>query len=95
MYPEIPGRAKLVLGSPLFSKVTIHRTGGDIVVKANGAATNSPYVESVKVNGQTWTKTWLPESFVEHGGTIDSELSASPNGNWGTAAEDAPPSFEP
>lgn len=95
MYPEIPGRAELVFGSPLFPKITIHRTGGDIVVTANGAATNSPYVQSVKVNGQNWTKTWLPESFVERGGTIDFELSASPNKSWGTAAEDTPPSFEP
>jgi predicted alpha-1,2-mannosidase len=95
MYPEIPGRAELVLGSPLFSKITIHRAGGDIVVTANGAATNSPYVQSVQVNGQTSTKTWLPESFVEHGGTIKFGLSASPNKGWGTAAEDTPPSFEP
>ena len=95
MYPEIPGRAELVLGSPLFSKITVHRTGGDIVIDANGAATNSPYVQSVKVNGKNWTKTWLPENFVEHGGTIDFELSASPNKGWGTAVEDSPPSFEP
>jgi predicted alpha-1,2-mannosidase len=95
MYPEIPGRAELVLGSPLFSKIAIHRSGGDIVVKANGAATNSPYVQSVHVNERAWTKTWLPESFVEHGGTIDFELSTSPNKSWGTAAEDTPPSFEP
>lgn len=95
MYPEIPGRAELVLGSPLFPKVLIHRDGGDILVKASGAATNSPYVRSVEVNGENWTKTWLPESFVEKGGTIQFDLSASPNQNWGTGAEDAPPSFEP
>jgi len=95
MYPEIPGRAELVLGSPLFSKIAIHRTGGDIVVRAHGAATESPYVRSVKVNGEAWTKTWLPESFVEHGGTIEFDLGASPDKNWGTAPKDAPPSFEP
>ncbi len=95
IYPEIPGRAELVLGSPLFSKITIRRTGGDIVVNANGAATNSPYVQSIKLDGQTQTKTWLPESFIERGGMIDFELGASPNKSWGTATEDAPPSFEP
>lgn len=95
MYPEIPGRAELVLGSPLFSKILIHRPSGDILVRASGAATDSPYVQNVKVNGQVWTKTWLPQSFVEHGGTIEFELSASPNKSWGIEAEDAPPSFEP
>lgn len=95
MYPEIPGRAELVLGSPLFSRILIHRTQGDIEVNASGAATNSPYVRSLKVSGENSTKTWLPESFVEHGGKLEYELSASPDKSWGTRPDDAPPSFEP
>jgi predicted alpha-1,2-mannosidase len=95
MYPEIPGRAELVLGSPLFREISIHRPAGDIVIKASGAATNSPYVQSLKVNGENSTKTWLPESFVERGGTLEYELSATPDKSWGTETEDAPPSFEP
>lgn len=95
IYPEIPGRAELVLGSPLFSRVTIRRQQGDIVVSANGADTNAPYVRGLKVNGKTSARTWLPESFVEHGGTLDFELSGSADKTWGTAPEDAPPSFEP
>lgn len=95
MYPEIPGRAELVLGSPLYSEIFIHRTFGDIVVKASGAARDAPYIRSLKVNGKNSTKTWLPESFVEHGGMIEYELSASPNKTWGIDANDAPPSFEP
>jgi len=95
MYPEIPGRAELVLGSPLFSKARILRPEGNIVIRAHGAATNSPYVQSLKVNGQNSTQTWLPESFVEHGGTVNFELSASPNKTWGTRLDDVPPSFEP
>ncbi|TCK72815.1 GH92 family glycosyl hydrolase [Acidipila rosea] len=95
MYPEIPGRAELILGSPLFSEILIHRPNRDIIVKASGADTNSPYVRSMKINGELSTKTWLPESFVERGGTIEFELSASPDKSWGIRAEDVPPSFEP
>ncbi|MBW4026222.1 MAG: glycoside hydrolase family 92 protein [Acidobacteria bacterium] len=95
MYPEIPGRAELILGSPLFSEILIHRPNRDIIVKASGADTNSPYVRSMKINGELSTKTWLPESFVERGGTIEFELSPSPDKSWGIRAEDAPPSFEP
>lgn len=94
MYPEIPGRAELVLGSPLFSAIYIRRPAGDIVVKASGAGTNAPYVQSVKVNGEKTAKTWLPENFAEHGGTLELDLSAIPNKEWGISAEDAPPSFE-
>ncbi len=95
MYPEIPGRAELVLGSPLFTAIHIRRPAGDIVVKARNAGTNAPYVQSLKVNGKTTTKTWLPERFVDHGGTLEFELGATPNKQWGTSAKDAPPSFEP
>jgi predicted alpha-1,2-mannosidase len=95
MYPEIPGRAELVLGSPLFKSIHIRRAAGDITIKAPGAATNAPYVQSLKLNGKSTTKTWLPESFIEHGGTVDFEMSTSPNKQWGIGAQDAPPSFEP
>ncbi len=76
MYPEIPGRAELVLGSPLFTEIHIRHSHGDIVIKAGGAAPDAPYVQSVKVNGTNSNRTWLPESFVERGGTIEYELSA-------------------
>ena len=95
MYPEIPGRAELVLGSPLFTQISIRRPAGNIVINANGAATGSPYIQSLKVNGNDSTKTWLPETFIEHGGTLDYQLSASPDKTWGTHPDDAPPSFEP
>ncbi len=95
MYPEIPGRAELVLGSPLFMSIHIRRPAGDIVIKAPNAATNAPYVQSVKVNGNATTKTWLPEQFVAHGGTLDFDLGTTPNKDWGTGAADAPPSFQP
>jgi predicted alpha-1,2-mannosidase len=94
MYPAIPGRAELVLNSPLFEQVTITRpNGGPIVVKAPGASANTPYVTGVKVDGKASARTWLPESFATGGGTVEFGLSASPDSTWGTAPADAPPSF--
>ena len=95
MYPEIPGRAELVLGSPLFTTIRIRRAAGDIVVKAHGAGTKAPYIQGLKVNGESTNKTWLAESFVLGGGTLEFELSATADKRWGTGTEDAPPSFEP
>lgn len=95
MYPEIPGRAELVLGSPLFPEIHIHRPTRDMVIKSNGAATDAPYVHDLKVNGKSTSKTWLPESFLENGGTLDFVLSSAPDKQWGTGANDAPPSFAP
>jgi predicted alpha-1,2-mannosidase len=93
MYPEIPGRAELVLGSPLFARVTLHRKDGDVQILRIGEKSESPYVRGVKVNGQRSSKTWLPESFAEHGGRVEFEVSPSPDKTWGTRPDDAPPSF--
>lgn len=95
MYPEIPGRAELVLGSPLFPEIRIHRPSGDIVIKATGASAATPYVQSLRVNGQEWNKPWLPESFVGNGGTLEYTLSSTPNAAWGSDPAAAPPSFAP
>jgi predicted alpha-1,2-mannosidase len=94
MYPEIPGRAEFTLTAPLFSKVVLTRpTGQKITINAPGAATAVPYVTGLKVNGQPSTRPWLPESFINNGGTLDYTLSATPDTTWGSAPADAPPSF--
>jgi predicted alpha-1,2-mannosidase len=94
LYPMIPGRAELVLNSPLFTSVTITRpTGAKLTINAPAAATGSPYVTGLRVNGVTTTRTWLPESFVANGGTVDFALSATPDPSWGSGAADSPPSF--
>jgi predicted alpha-1,2-mannosidase len=93
-YPEIPGRAELVLGSPLFSRIVIHRPDGDITIRAPGAAADKPYVSGLRVNGKSTTKTWLPEFFAAHGGVLDFVLSETPNKSFGSHDDDQPPSFE-
>jgi putative alpha-1,2-mannosidase len=95
MYPAIPGRAELLLGSPLFPKTVIHRSGGDVVIEASGAASNHPYVQSLMVDGKPWQKPWLPASFAQHGGTLQFTLGARPDTHWGSDLGDAPPSFPP
>jgi predicted alpha-1,2-mannosidase len=94
MYPVIPGRAELVLNSPLFTQVVVSRPGGaTLTINAPAASTSTPYVTALKVNGVSTTRTWLPESFVNTGGTVDFTLTGTPDVNWGSGSADAPPSF--
>ncbi|MER6028472.1 GH92 family glycosyl hydrolase [Streptomyces sp. NPDC001851] len=94
MYPQVPARAELVLASPLFPAVTVHRDGGrSMRIHAPGADADTPYVHALKVNGVSSSRAWLPESFVREGGTLDYTLSDTPDTAWGAAAGDAPPSF--
>jgi predicted alpha-1,2-mannosidase len=95
MYPEVPGRADLVLASPQFPAITITRGNGvRIDITAPNASDSVKYVQSLAVGGVASNRAWLPESFVNSGGTLAYTLGASPNTAWGSAAADAPPSFD-
>lgn len=95
MYPEIPGRAELLLGSPLFPHAVVHGSGGDVVIDAPGASSAMPYVTALRVDGKSYDRPWLSPSLVEHGGHLQFELSATPNTQWGSAVDSTPPSFPP
>ncbi|KAA2252120.1 glycoside hydrolase family 92 protein [Solihabitans fulvus] len=94
LYPEAPGRAELALASPRFPSISINRGGATITINAPGASDTNRYVQGLNVNGQATTKPWLTEDFVKAGGTLDYSLGSTANTSWGTAAADAPPSFD-
>jgi predicted alpha-1,2-mannosidase len=92
-YPENPGSSEVVLGSPLFQDIVFHLgNGGTITENAPDAADNAPYVQSLTVNGTSWTRTYLSSSVFTKGGTLDWTLATWPSTTWGAAAKDAPPS---
>ncbi|HWL87141.1 MAG TPA: GH92 family glycosyl hydrolase, partial [Polyangiaceae bacterium] len=96
LYPQYPGRAELLLSSPLFTSAVVHRgNGATIVIRAPKAATDVRYVQSLTVDGRVSTRPWLRESFVRAGGQLDFDLSTAPNAAWGAAPSDVPPSFPP
>ncbi|WP_109126561.1 GH92 family glycosyl hydrolase [Dyella sp. C11] len=95
MYPAIPGRGELVLGSPLFTHAVVHRAQGDVDIAAPQATTQSPFVHGLMVNGHAHDAPWLPASFAEHGGHLEFTLSAQPDTTWGSDLAKAPPSFPP
>ncbi|MDP2957042.1 MAG: GH92 family glycosyl hydrolase [Longimicrobiales bacterium] len=93
LYPGTPGRAELLLTSPLFPHVEIRRPGGvTIEVEAPGAEA-LPYVRRLWVDGRASTRSWLPESFVREGGRLRFELGTTPGEEWGRGRGNVPPSF--
>lgn len=95
LYPLYPGRADLVVGSPLFRDIRIDRAQGPIHIVATGAAAGAPYIRSLSVNGLVTSKPWLSEDFVRHGGELRFSLSPTPDEAWGVNPNDAPPSYGP
>ena len=95
MYPLYPGRAEVVLGSPLFARAVVDRPGGRVTIVAENAGMDAPYISAMSVNGVVNTKAWLPSSFAMAGGTLSYTLSRTPEKNWGASPSDVPPSFGP
>ena len=94
LYPEIPGRAELVLSSPTFPSIIVHRQAGkDIHILASAASPTHIYIQSLTLNNRPHSQTFLPESFALQGGTLRFTLSDNPHQTWGTHPGDAPPSF--
>ena len=88
LFPQSPGRAELLLGSPIFTRVVIERSNG--VRLAITGNTTGTYVQDVRVNGSVRRASWLPESFLQRGGTVVFTLGDAPNTTWATTARDLP-----
>ncbi|MBD8898201.1 GH92 family glycosyl hydrolase [Rhodanobacter sp. DHG33] len=95
LYPEIPGSADLVVGSPLFDHAVVRGSGGDVVIDAPGASATMPYVHALEVDGKPYARPWLPATFVAHGGQLHFSLQEMPDQAWGSDLHAAPPSFPP
>jgi predicted alpha-1,2-mannosidase len=94
IYPENLGTTDVTLNAPLFTQVLIHLDNGNtITINAPQASNSNYYIQSLKVNGSSSTKTWLPGSIFTTGGTVDFTLGANPS-SWGSGANDAPPSYD-
>jgi putative alpha-1,2-mannosidase len=94
IYPELPGADILVIGSPLFQKAVVHLRDGDVTITAEGSADDAPYVQNLKVNGKTCNKPWIRFTDISNGGTMEYDLGNSPDIKWGSATDDAPPSYQ-
>lgn len=92
-YPLVMGSGEYAIGSPLFKKATVHlENGHDLVVKAPKNSAKNVYVQGLKVNGRTWTRSSLPHSLLEKGGVLDFDMGSKPS-SWGTGKDAAPMSI--
>ena len=93
LYPEIPGVGGFVIGSPLFTSMTVDLPSGHTLqIDAPQAADGQPYVQSLELDGNLTSSLWLPWDAVQNGATLDFALGSSPS-SWGSSPQDAPPSF--
>lgn len=95
MYPLRMGAPEYVIGSPLFTHASVQLPNGrTLTVNAPQNSPRNVYVQSLKVNGKPWRKTWLPHADIAEGATLDFVMGPRPS-RWGTDGDAAPPSLTP
>jgi len=92
-YPVTPGIPVYTIGSPVFNEMSIKLSNGKIftLTARNNSETNK-YIQSAKLNGQTWDKPWFSHDDVIKGGKLELVMGELPNKTWGSKITDAPPS---
>lgn len=92
IYPLQVGSAEWAVGSPKFTKATVHRKQGDIVVNAPNNSERNIYVQKLSVNGEGHPDVSIPHSKLAGATTIDFAMGATPS-DYGTKPNAAPPSL--
>ncbi len=95
-YPFCPGSPNYLIGSPLFVETVLHLPGGkSFTVRARGNNAANRYIQSARLNGESFTRTWLSHATIAAGGVLEFEMGPEPNRKWGSGPADAPPNEFP
>lgn len=93
-YPVCPGTDEYVLGAPLFKKATLHfENGNSLVIDAANNNSENMYIESLRLDGNAYTKNYLKHGDLLKGGVLKFDMGSKPNLQRGTQVEDYPYSF--
>ncbi|MFH9552659.1 GH92 family glycosyl hydrolase [Streptomyces sp. NPDC017435] len=92
-YPLVMGSGEYAVGSPLFTKATVHlENGRDLVVRAPRNSARNVYVQGLRVNGRAWTSTSLPHTLLAKGGVLEFDMGPRPSA-WGSGKNAGPVSI--
>jgi predicted alpha-1,2-mannosidase len=93
-YPVDPSSPDYILGSPIFSRSVIHMGNGkDFTIVARNNSSRNIYIQSATLNGKPWNKPWFSHADIAKGATLVLTMGPTPNQNWGSAPDAAPPSM--
>ena len=89
-YPVAPVTGQYVIGSPLFEKVEISLTNGNILeLNSEGNSPKNYYIREVSLNGNKYEKNWFSHLDLKKGAKIDFRMQNIPS-YWGTAESNVP-----
>ena len=84
IYAVTPGMDYFVIGSPLFAKATINlENGKKFVITASNNGLKNPYIQSARLNGAPYYKTYLNYADIINGGELCFTMGEKPNKEYG------------
>lgn len=90
-YPVNPANGVYAIGSPILPKVELMMPNGKtFTVVTQNAHKENCYIQSVKLNGKSYDKTYLTQTDLENGGVLEFKMGNKPNKNWGVKTADYP-----
>ncbi|KAI1387827.1 glycoside hydrolase family 92 protein [Hypoxylon trugodes] len=95
-YP-VAGQDVYLLTAPFFREVSLQTPSGKPATLRNIGGFDAPrykniYIQSAKLNGEPYNKSWITHEFFLKGGTLEFVLGSTES-EWGTKDEDLPPSL--
>ncbi|WP_133063350.1 GH92 family glycosyl hydrolase, partial [Sedimentisphaera salicampi] len=90
-YPVCPGSGEFVIGSPIFEEAEMKlENGNTFTVEAEDNCKDNIYIETARLNGKPYSKTYLNYEDIQNGGRVSFDMSDKPNKDWGDDPSDAP-----
>ena len=78
-YPVNPVSGRYEIGTPLFPEIKLHLANGKtFTVFAPNVNKENIYIQSIKVDGQPYDKTYLTHEQIMSGATVEFEMSNTP-----------------
>ena len=95
-YSVCPGSGVYILGSPMFSRATIHLdkqfySGRVFEIVARNQSPDHLYIQSALLNGKPLSRAWLRHGEIAAGGRLEVDLGPEPNVNWAIEKTNRPP----
>jgi len=92
--PVTAGAPFFVVASPEFPRAVVTPEGGaPFTIAAPGTSQANQYVQAARLNGGPLDRAWIYDGYVRAGGRLDLDMGDSPNMDWASSPDAAPPSI--
>jgi len=91
-YPVSPGGSTdYVIGTPWFPEAEIYLENGKIFrIKAPKVSDKRYYIQDARLNGKSYTRSWIDHATILQGGELEFTMADQPNTQWGSRDDEVP-----